>query len=356
MKYLFFLFFFFTTPFLSAQLPQGVTLSGYLELYYCYDLGKPANHERPYMYSFTQHNELNVNLSYVKLAYNQKKLRCNLAIMAGTYANANLATEPGGLKNIYEGNIGIKIAKKRNIWADVGVFSAHIGFEGAVAKDCWTMSRSILSEYSPFYESGVKVTYLSLNEELLLSVLLLNGWQHIHRPNGNNSPSFGMQIQYKPRMAMTLNYSNFIGNDKPDSVAQFRHFHNFYAIAQVTEKTGISLGFDIGQEQNAVYKSKYSTWYSPLLIVRQAIGKKWFVCTRLEYYRDMHNVLINTSPTNVQGYRTFGYSNNVDFHYNKNLLWRVEARYFQSKDAIFTLNRQPSTFSLFFTSSLAVAF
>lgn len=344
------------TNLLFSQLPEGLSLSAYLEPYYCYDFGKPQSHDRNYIYSFNRHNELNINLGYIKLTYEKEKVRGNIAMMDGTYANANLATEPGVLKNIYESNIGVKVSKQHNLWLDVGVFAAHIGFEGAVAKDCWTMTRSLCSEYSPFYESGIKLTYLNKSEKVLLSALLLNGWQHIRRPDGNSTPSLGFQFQYKPNDKLTFNYSNFWGNDKPDSAFHLRHFHNFYLIAQFSKKTGITVGFDIGQEQQKSLSSRMNTWYSPVIVVRQSIGSKCFVALRGEYYRDMANVIIDTSPTKIKGFRSFGYSTNFDYHYNKNLLWRIEARTFQSQDPIFLLGGKSSKQSFFLTSSVALAF
>ncbi|MFM9945854.1 MAG: outer membrane beta-barrel protein, partial [Bacteroidia bacterium] len=85
--------------------------SGYLETYFCYDMGQPQNHERPnFFYSFNRHNEVNLNLGFLKASYNADKVRGNLALMAGTYAQYNLASEQGLLKNIFEANAGFKIS------------------------------------------------------------------------------------------------------------------------------------------------------------------------------------------------------------------------------------------------------
>ena len=146
-----------------------LTISGYLETYYSYDFGKPENHMKPaFLYSFSRHNEVNLNFGYIKLAYNKSNVRGNLALMTGVYANTNLAAEPGVLKNIYEANAGIKISKSKNIWLDAGIFSSHIGFESAIGKDCWNLTRSLLAENSPYYESGVKISYNSNNEKWML--------------------------------------------------------------------------------------------------------------------------------------------------------------------------------------------
>ena len=151
-----------------------LTISGYAELYYGYDFNKPLNNTRPpFVYSFNRTNEVNINIGFIKAAYTSDRVRANMAIMAGTYANANLAAEPGVLKNILEGNAGIKLAKNANLWLDGGVFSSHIGFESAIGKDCWTITRSILADNSPYYESGAKLGYTTTDGKFFISGLLL---------------------------------------------------------------------------------------------------------------------------------------------------------------------------------------
>ncbi|HQW23299.1 MAG TPA: porin, partial [Bacteroidia bacterium] len=245
-----------------------LSFSGYLETYYLYDFGNPADHNRPgFVYSHNRHNEVNINLGYIKAAYEKDNVRANLALMAGTYSNANLAAEPGVLKNIYEGNIGVKVSKKSSLWIDAGIFSSHIGFESAVSKDCWTLTRSILADNSPYYESGVKLSYTSPSEKWFISGLFLNGWQRIQRVDYNNTPAFGTQFTFKPNKKITLNSSSFVGNDKPDSAKQMRYFHNFYGIIKVNDKLAFTAGFDFGAEQISKGSSDYNTWYSPVLIL-----------------------------------------------------------------------------------------
>src|SRR5687767_1820266 len=119
----------------------SVALKGYIESYYCYDLGEPSNHNRPgFIYSYNRHNEVNINLGYISGTFISEKARANIALMGGTYSNANLAAEPGVLKNIYEANAGIKLLKNHNFWFDIGVFPSHIGFESANGHYCYTLT------------------------------------------------------------------------------------------------------------------------------------------------------------------------------------------------------------------------
>jgi hypothetical protein len=318
-------------------------------------LAKPDNHVRlPFAYSYNRHNEINLNLGFVKLAYATDKLRANIALMAGTYSNDNLAAEPGVLKNILEANAGVKISKKKNLWIDAGIFSSHIGFESAVGKDCWNLTRSILADNSPYYESGAKISYTSNNEKWFVSALILNGWQRIYRPNGNNTPAFGHQLTFKPHAKVILNSSSFIGNDKPDSVKQMRYFHNFYGIFQLHTKLAATVGFDFGAEQTVKGSTSYNTWFSPVLILKLSPNSKFNIAARGEYYSDSRGVIIATGTSN--GFKTFGYSLNFDFLIRDNIMWRIEGRGFSSKDQIFTLNNKASSQNYFVTSSIAISF
>ena len=332
-----------------------LSISGYLETYYAYDFGNPDNHNRPgFAYSFNRHNEVNMNLGYIKAGYQTDKVRANLALMTGTYANANLATEQGVLKNIFEANAGAKLSKNENLWIDAGIFSSHIGFESAIGKDCWNLTRSILADNTPYYESGVKLSYTSKNEKWFVSGLILNGWQRIQRVEGNNLPAFGHQLTFKPNSKWTLNSSSFVGSDTPDSIRQWRYFHNFYGIFQMNNRFGLTFGFDVGAQQKSKNSTEYNTWYSPVVIARFSLNDKLNLAVRGEYYGDKNGVIIGTGTPN--GFKTFGYSANLDYKISDLLLWRIEARGFSSKDEIFNLEQKPSKVNYFVTSSFAISF
>jgi hypothetical protein len=66
----------------------------------------------------------------------------------------------------------MKLSKKQNLWLDAGIMPSHIGFESAVSADCWTLTRSLLAENSPYYETGIKLGYVSKDEKLYISALL----------------------------------------------------------------------------------------------------------------------------------------------------------------------------------------
>lgn len=351
----------FLTTMLSAQMDSAkmdipqLKFSGFAEIYYSFDASQPEDHERPaFLYNHNRHNEFNLNLGFVKAEYRTHNVRANVALGAGTYMNANYAAEPGVLKNIYEAHAGVKLSKNKNLWMDAGIFSSHLGFESAVSTDSWTLTRSINAESSPYYESGLKVSYTSPNDKWLFSLLLLNGWQRIQRPDGNNTPAGGHQLQFKPSDRLTLNSSSFIGNEFTDNVGRVRYFHNFYAILQLHKSIGITAGFDYGAQQSERGSNDYHTWYSPVVILKVTPFEKLSLVARAEHFNDEHSVIIQTGTTN--GFQTYGYSATFDYEISENANWRLEGRVFESKDQIFTLDGQPDRQNYFVTSSIAVLF
>ena len=344
----------------AQQLDSAITLSAYAEAYYSFDLAQPDDHLRPgFVYSHNRHNEVNLNLGMIKLAYAKNNVRGNLALMAGTYPQYNLAAEPELLRSVFEANVGVKLSKTRNLWLDAGIMPSHIGFESAIGKDCWNLTRSMLADNTPYYEAGARVSYTSKNEKWYASGLLLNGWQRIARVDGNNTPAFGTQLTYKPNSKTTLNWSTFIGNDKPDTVSQSRIFNNLYAQLQVTERFGVIVGCDIGMEQAAsgdslpTGQAGSSTWVTPIVIPRYKLGDKSYLAARVEYYQDEKGVIIATGTPN--GFTTLGYSLNFDRWVTPNVLWRIEARSLNSEDKIFVdADGKATTSNTFFTASLCI--
>lgn len=339
----------------TAKQTSPLTISGYAEAYYSYDFNKPADNNRPgFLYSHNRHNEFTANLAYIKAAYNTERIRANVALAAGTYINANYAAESGVMKNIFEANAGYKVSTKHNLWFDIGIFPSHIGFESAVSKDCWALTRSLMAENSPYYESGAKLTYSTNDGKWTFSALALNGWQRIKRVDANSKMNWGTQVAYKPTSRITLNYSTFYGSDKPDSVRLNRLFHNIYGIFQFADQWGFTAGLDIGTEQKTKGGSAMNTWYSPVGILRFTPVSKWAFALRGEYYEDKNGVIIATGTPN--GFRTSGISINADYLPFSNLALRAEARWLKSKDAIFSKDDIATDNTTTVTFSAAVSF
>lgn len=329
---------------------EKFTISGLVDTYYQLDLDDPREHYRPdYLYSYKRENEFAINLAMLKVNYTDAHIHGNLAFMTGNYAEYNYAAEPTLYRFIYEANVGINLNKKMSI--DAGILPSHIGIESAIAKDCWNLTRSLVAENSPYFETGIKFNYTP-NQKWTGSFLLLNGWQNIIETNSNKA--IGTQIQYKPKNDKWLfNSSTFFGNEKPDSAKQFRIFHDFYATFAATKKLNLSFTFDIGAEQNAT-RTKYNVWHAAALLAQYSLNKKWKIAGRIEEYHDPKNVIVSVNSPN--GFSTFGYSLNGDFKPFPHFLWRIEGRAFNAKNKVFVLNHQAYNHNYTILTSAAVYF
>lgn len=166
--------------------------------------------------------------------------------------------------------------------------------------------------------------------------------------------SFGTHIIYKPSGKVTLNYSTFIGTDRPDSVRQLRYYHNIYGIFQISDKFGITAGFDIGTEEKSNTNSDMNTWYTPVLIAKLNVSQKVSITARGEYYEDKKAVIITTGTAN--GFKTTGVSFNVDYAASSNMLFRIEGRSLNSKDNIFVKDNAMKHTNSFITTAFALSF
>lgn len=325
-----------------------LTVWGFADFYYAYDFHEPSSRDRPgFIYSHSRHNEFALNNAIIGIKYNTDKVRGAFAMHTGTYVRANYAAEPDILRLINEAYAGFQLAN--NLWLDAGIFASHIGAESAISLDNFTLTRSIMADNTPYYESGVKVTYTP-SDKLTLAGFVLNGWQNITENNDNKA--LGTQIQFKLLSNVLLNSSTFFGREKPgyDSLPSMRYFHNFYTQIDI-KKVSILAAFDIGFQEKRV-GSGTNVWYNPNLIIRFKPSDKAAIAARVEYYNDEQGVIINSGTPN--GFQTLSPSLNFDYKFTDNVAWRIEGRLFNSKDKIFAEDSNFENSNVFVISSLAI--
>jgi hypothetical protein len=311
----------------SAQPESETTINGFVDVYYAYSFTRPPSRDRSFTTQPLRHNEFNLNLAMIDVRHQGDRFRGRFAFQTGTYVQSNLIAEPSLLKNVLEASAGTRFGD--NVWVDVGIFPSHIGMEGIVSKDNWNYSRSLVADYSPYYEAGVSVT-AGLSDQITVRGLVVNGWQNIMETNGDKA--IGTQIQFKPSESVLLNWSTFTGNEAPDSAAsRLRIFNDVYAVVTLTPAWTAALVFDIGVQENDGNSS--DLWHGGSLMTRYSFSENWAVGGRLEYFSDEAGVIVPTgTPENFQ---TVSASVNIDLTIVPNLVWRIEGRMFESKDAIY---------------------
>jgi hypothetical protein len=346
----------------TDSLKAAIEIKAFIDTYYSYDFNKPDDYIRqPFLYNHNRHNEFNINMAMLHAAYNTKGVRANIGLMAGTYAQDNYAAEENLLKNIFEASVGVALNSKHTLWVDAGIFPSHIGFESAISASNPTLTRSLLAENSPYYLSGAKLSW-SITEAWTFTGLITNGWQRIARPFGNQTPGLGTQLQYQPHDRLTFNWSTYAGSDAHDSLSQVRLFNNLYLDVKPFPRLQLIAGFDIGAQKapNTLQggmvseNDDWDVWYTPIIIGRFGLTDRVYIAGRAEYYADPEGVIIAYGAP--AGFRTFGFSANLDIYIQENAMFRIEGRSFLSQHRIFPDDGDFVDSNTFITASLAVTF
>ncbi len=336
----------------SAQDSTSIKVSGYAEVYYGYDLSRPPTGVRPdFLYNHKRHNEFNLNLGVLRAEFARDGVRATLGLMAGTYAQYNLAAEPAALRNIHEAHVGLRLSRTRELWVDAGILPSHIGFESVIGLECMTLTRSMVAENSPYYEAGAMVSYRP-NKRLLIAGLVLNGWQRIQREPGNQRPAFGTQLKYDNDEGTVLNWSTFLGSMGADSVGEWRFYNNFYAQVE-GENSGMVLGMDLGFQQ-ARFRGSNSDeligWLAMVGVYRARVVRQWWMVGRVEYFFDDRAVV-------TSGITALGVSLGVDLRLNDRASWRLEGRFFGAPEPQFLdLDGRASQANVAIATALCVKF
>jgi hypothetical protein len=308
---------------LNAQDTLNFHISGVADLYYGKELGDGGNERPDFLYNHHRVNEFALNLGLIKFSVDNQRIRSNLGLMAGTYSERNLSSEPAIFRNIYEANVGVALNKASNLWLDAGIFPSHIGFESAISGDNLTMTRSLIAENSPYYLSGAKLTYAP-NAKLNIGLTACNGWQRIRKSveKLDNSPAIGTQVSYIFNEKISANWSTYWGYDENKSFETKRFYNNFYTNITASDKLKFIIGFDIGQEsEKYIADSEYDKylWYAPVLITQYAWSPKFRTALRLEHFRDEYGIISENETIN-------SFSFNLDYEPYPKALIRFEYR------------------------------
>jgi hypothetical protein len=125
------------------------------------------------------------------------------------------------------------------VWLDAGVLPSHIGFESAITTLNATYSRSLIAEYSPYFETGARVTF-DAGERVTAAILVVNGWQSIRETN--DAKAVGVQLVFRPMDKLVLNYGNYLGDEAADEAGAIDSNRQ---PDQAVVATGTSTGFEV---------------------------------------------------------------------------------------------------------------
>jgi hypothetical protein len=136
-----------------------------------------------------------------------------------------------------------------------------------ISRDNPVYSRSLIADYTPYYSAGVRAIWQA-SAAVTLHLHVVNGWQIISETNDEKAA--GVRIEYAPKPTLLLGYSNYVGNEQPDSVsARVRVFNQVFARLGRPDRTAAWLTADTGSRR---LPAAGDAWYGAAFVVRHALS------------------------------------------------------------------------------------
>ncbi len=310
---------------LRDKATAGLTLNVLLDLYYAADYGaRDGGNRQPFVVNHARQNAFAVNVAGLDAAYTGARLRGRVTLGVGTYFDDNYAAEPAGLRMLYEASAGIRLHRTRAVWLDLGVLPSPYGYEGALAIDQPTLTRSLSAEQVPYYLTGARLS-LPLGPRWELRLWLVNGWQVIAETDG--AKALGTQLSFRPKPTVLLNWSTFVGSARTPLRPELglRVYHDLYAHWRVHNRLELLGLVDVGVQSVAGQRTPW-VWGVTNAIARWALGPRlgegWALSGRVEAFSDPGQVVVTTAAP----LRVGGASLGVEYAPMAGLLLRLEHR------------------------------
>lgn len=310
---------------------EEFSFSAFLDTAFSYGFNKFDPRNRAYLTQPTRDQEVQVNLAFVDIKLDTERYRGRIALQAGSSVDRNYSAENEEVfRYVQESYGGLKLAD--GLWLDGGIYLSHIGLESWISRDNWSYTRLLMSEFSPYYESGVKLSY-EASKNLTLQLHYLNGWQNITNFDGRSA--LGTQVAYTFENKTSIVSNSFVGKEPNENSCGTRLFSNFILKAPPIGKLELASSFDVGSQQ--LDEGGNGQWYAWGLLSRYSVSDSFKLSARAEQYLDGKNILVATS--NGEPFKSIGFSVGVDYEIAKGLWWRSEYRAFIAEKYVFATNQ-----------------
>lgn len=323
----------------SVNAENHFSTSLFVDSYSAQSDNKLSTDNRPYFTQASQNNDYHLNLASAGLEYDDESVRGKLVGQYGDSVDINYNGEPeDSFKFVQESYVGFYLNERTAI--DVGTFFAHIGAESWISKNNLNYTRSLIAEFSPYYETGIRLSH-TFDDNWSAQLLGLNGWQNT---TDNRHPALGTQVSYTCD-ELTLTSNTFVGRESYGT----RLFHDF--IAKKSFDSGLSLigSIDVGYQGDSDLQN--GTWWGYSMIGQQTLTDSLSMNARFESYQDPDAIIV--ASTTGHDFRAYGVSFGLDASLGKDFLIRGEVKHLFSPNRIFTDDQDETNNDTLFVVSLS---
>jgi hypothetical protein len=191
---------------------------------------------------------------------------------------------PEGLKYFEQAYLSLKPKSWHGVEIDAGEFTSWAGAETIETNNNWNYSRSLLFAWAvPYYHFGVRATVPI--GKFTGGVAVVQGWNNVY--DNNSGKTVGLTGAYAwKKVTWTNNY--YVGPEKTGTTAGVRHLYDTTVLLTPNDSFSAYVNFDYGREKNT--GSGASQWSGIAVAARRALGKRFAIAGRLEYFDDRNGL------------------------------------------------------------------
>ena len=240
--------------------------------------------------------------------------------------------DPEAWKYFKQAYVSLKPKWLHGVEVDVGEFVTSAGAEVIETNQNWNYSRSLLFAWAiPYSHTGVRLQY-PVGSHFTGSFQVVNGWNNVEPINSGKTYAVTGAYAWK-KATWSNNY--YVGPEHPGTTVGWRHLYDTNVVVNQTDKLSWYLNLDYAHDKNIAPGAKQ--WAGLAGAARYALGKKYAIASRLEFFDDVNGLSTGTAQT-VKEFTLTG-----EYKMNDWLMSRLEYRTDWSNVPFFEKNGQPNS-------------
>jgi hypothetical protein len=239
--------------------------------------------------------------------------------------------DPNAWKYFKQAYVSVKPKSWHGVELDAGEFVTSAGAEVIETNQNYNYSRSLLFAWAiPYSHTGFRLQY-PIGSHFTGSFQVVNGWNNVEPINSGKTFGFTGAYAWKK---VTWNNNYYVGPEHAHTTNGWRNLYDTNIVVNQTDNLSWYLNFDYGRDKNV--GAGASQWTGLAGAARYAIGKKYAVAARLEFFNDMDGF----STGNAQTVKEFTLTG--EYKLTGWLMTRAEFRADWSDKPFFEKQNQPN--------------
>ena len=239
--------------------------------------------------------------------------------------------DPNAWKYFKQAYVSVKPKSWHGVEIDAGEFVTSAGAEVIETNQNYNYSRSLLFAWAiPYSHTGFRLQY-PIGPHFTGSFQVVNGWNNVEPINSGKTYGFTGAYAWK-KVTWSNNY--YVGPEHAHTTSGWRNLYDTNVVVNQNDNLSWYINFDYGRDKNI--GSGASQWAGLAGAARYAIGKKYAVAARLEFFDDMDGFSTSTAQ-NVKEFTLTG-----EYKITSWLMTRAEFRTDWSDKPFFEKKNQPN--------------